>query len=109
MSQDSLLQRTGQLWKLRALTLGSLLAFVFFIIAPWLRNDASPSEKLAYGILGFVCAAFGLIIGFLTIRCPACHANWASRAARQHSSLWLKWLVSLQTCPECGSNGHTAT
>jgi DNA-directed RNA polymerase subunit RPC12/RpoP len=45
------------------------------------------------------------VIAFFTIRCPACGSRWMMHAAKQHSSRWLRWLLTLQECPDCGSRG----
>ena len=91
------------------MTIGVVAGFAFLFIVPALRHDAAEEERLTYIVVGTVITAIGLVIAFFTIRCPACGSRWMTRAAKQHTSQWLRWLLALQKCPDCGSNGHTAT
>jgi hypothetical protein len=104
ISKDSIVYRTGQLWKLRSLS-GVYVSAAIMIGAQWFR-DSNWFQPIVY--FGTLVAAASLAIPGWGIRCPRCGARWFWLAISQkHTENWYKWLTSQSTCPVCGYNGVT--
>lgn len=107
-SQRSLMQRTGQTWKLRSMyvctAVGGALVVSPFVL--WLRPD-SKSAMLVNGA-GLLIVALGFAILYGTLRCPACGARWALLSLKQPAGQWLHWLRDLTSCPKCGASNPGA-
>src|SRR6185437_2483512 len=96
--EDSLLYRTGQLWKLRFL-LGVYVALLIMIGAPLETDSAWFAPVMA---LSAIVAAASLAVPWWSIRCPRCRAAWFWLAISQkHNVGWYKWLSTLPSCPVC--------
>jgi hypothetical protein len=104
ISEQSVLRRAGQAWKLRLALVGLLLGGGLMLWAQW-RIAGLTAEQFTVLILSGVVVALASLFGAcLAIRCPACGSKWLWQAVREkHSSSWLAWLLEQKTCPTCGA------
>jgi DNA-directed RNA polymerase subunit RPC12/RpoP len=99
--KDSIIYRTGQVWKLQSL-LGAGISAATMLIA-YLYGDSGWFMPLIY--FATVLAAVSLATPFF-IRCPNCGVRWFWLAtSKKHAEGWYNWLVSQSKCPRCGYNG----
>jgi predicted RNA-binding Zn-ribbon protein involved in translation (DUF1610 family) len=94
----SVIQLTGQLWKLH---MGSIAYLISTAAVFWgfFKGDLYiVTGALLFGLLG---------LGFcsLSIRCPKCGAHWYWRALKNLQLGWVKRLVGQPECPVCGFAG----
>ena len=106
MLRDTLLERTHQWWKLRVATIGVVISLVIQFLPDVDGSSSSDGDRPFSAVFSVLIAAASLILLFWGVRCPRCRAKWAQLAAKQPSGRWLKWLIDLQSCPRCGSNGN---
>lgn len=106
ISYGPLIDRTHQAWKLHAVNIGVLLAIVIHAVARWVLRGITGRELALFSGASALIAAVSLFIFFGTVRCPACGANWASRAIKERAGRWLEWLREQQACPVCGASGN---
>lgn len=92
MFSDSVLARTGQLWKLAI----AVLALVIGSVAP-----AFPATGMSWTV-GTVLAIAGYAFGVWAIRCPSCGQRWFWIALLD-GSLY-KPLFTRAECPSCGTD-----
>jgi hypothetical protein len=90
--KQSVLYRTGQAWKCRAML--GLLIMGFFTFSFTLG---------AISYLGLALFAFGFATGVIGIRCPSCGVRWLwagiSNAQRRD---WGRQMLTSASCPACG-------
>jgi hypothetical protein len=104
--RDTLLERTHQWWKLRVATIGVVISLVIQFLPTAEDRGSGDGDIAVSAVFSVLLAAASLILLFWGVRCPHCRAKWAQLAAKQPSGRWLKWLIDLQSCPGCGSNGN---
>jgi hypothetical protein len=103
-SHNSILKRTGQVWKLH---LCFLLAVAGGASIFWgqSRLDSAYGGALFGG--GMLAVLLALLFPSFTIRCPSCGARWFWLAiSKIHKDQWLKALLSVPTCPSCNFTGE---
>lgn len=90
MARQSVVLRTGQLWKL-GLAVVALLIGSFAPLWPETGLNWTSGTVLAIG---------GYVFGCLAIRCPACGSRWVWQAALD-AGLYGR-LAKSPACPSCG-------
>jgi len=102
MATARLLESTGQLWKLvltlLLLSVSGLVVLGLGSLEAWLAPETSLRVLCLATATGMV--AWGLL--FFGVHCPGCRTNLFWRALRSQTTDWLPWLLSLESCPECG-------
>jgi hypothetical protein len=112
-NNNSLVVKTGQLWKLK-LILG-LIFVEFFIIVLMVWNINNPDSKFftALGIGALQIQTIFLTLGllilfslFLLIKCPNCNKRPIYRIVSTSGvSNWIYEIFNFQKCPFCGYTG----
>jgi hypothetical protein len=103
MFRDSIVQRSGQLWKLTAGLLSLCVGFVIMVAGLRALRGAH-GLTLTFVGLGIGITAF--VATCASIRCRACGMKWFWVAIRtQEQSQWLNWLRTQRVCPQCGHDG----
>jgi hypothetical protein len=100
MFRNSILQKTGQMWKL---IVGLLALGVGFLVMVWgLKHLRAPDGfTFTFGGLAIITCAF--VVMCAGISCPACGMRWLWTAIKtQEHSQWLNWLRTQPVCPRCG-------
>ncbi len=99
----TLLQRTGQSWKIYTfmalLFTGSAMSLLQgFLYAPLGKELAM---KIAIAGMGLVVISF--VWTGVAIRCPNCQLKLFVHAIRKEGFLrWFSWLLQVESCPGCG-------
>ncbi len=102
MFGDSIISKTGQMWKL-------MLSFAL-LLAGWLALawgvSVGDSEYdplvVSFVVGGMTTAILGLLFAIVSIRCPKCRKRWFWQAVNgQASGNWLSWILSRSECPKC--------
>jgi hypothetical protein len=105
-SQEDLLARTGQVWKLFLLPAGFLIGTLLIICAWWVKGDVSDAIFRSYIFGGMAVDVVAVIVPFVTINCPRCHALWLWRLCRREQIQdWYRIMRSQVRCPKCGYFG----
>jgi len=102
MFDNSIVKRTGQMWKLYLsfilLLLGSASIFGSIISAK--TTSYSLMAILIFG--GLIVSLSSLIFVIVSVRCPNCKAPWFWQGISGKSpGSWLLWLMSQTECPKC--------
>jgi len=101
---NSVLFRTGQVWKTRIRLACSYFA-MFLILAPWAFKPELERYAIYLYFTGLVFVIIAAVLSFV-IRCPKCGTDLDSKSARRGSiGRWPHWLFALQKCPFCGAAG----
>lgn len=101
---DSLLRRSGQMWKVwtvagMALGGGALILLAF-------GHRARPPLWLTAFLVGVALSCGSVFWGALFIRCPGCGARLYWKAVKERAPTEaLGWVMKLGTCPTCGADG----
>lgn len=102
MFKNSIVSRTGQVWKVH-LSCGLIAAAGAGMAYAQLRIRALSADEFTAIMLpstGLGLASFAFAC--LSVRCPVCRARWFWMAVRsQHLGAWLSWLTRLPACPIC--------
>ena len=102
---ESLLKRTNQAWKLRAMHLGLAVSGCELIVGQWIAERLAGNDSVLVALSGVVLGLGAIAFACLTIRCSACGSRWLWCAVTtQPSGNWLAWLHSQQSCPTCGAH-----
>ena len=106
MFRNSIVQESGQLWKLVAGLLS--LSIGFLIMVYGLRNLRGP-DGFTFTFVGMVIGICAFVAMCRAISCPACGMRWLWAAMKtQEQSQWLHWLRAQRVCPRCGHNPMSA-
>lgn len=113
-NNNSLVVKTGQLWKLKLILVLIFIEFIVMILMVW--NINSPDNKffiaLDIGILQIQTVFFvlGLLIFsslFLLIKCPKCNKRLIYHIVSTSGvNNWVYEICNFQKCPFCGYTGH---
>ena len=104
MFDNSIVKKTGQMWKLKLAFLLLLIggASLFYGLRIMTTKPDALVASLIFG--GIVVGIASLIFGCLSVRCPNCKAPWLWQGiSGQSSGNWLIWLMSRAECPKCKS------
>ena len=96
MQATSLMQASGQMWKLHAGTTAYAIA-VFLIV--WAAIERINYQLL---VLGVIAGLLGTILCAVSIRCPKCGARWYWSALKNVKPGFARRLVQQSQCPSCG-------
>jgi hypothetical protein len=103
MFRDSIVQRSGQLWKLTAGLLSQCIGFGIMVVG--LRSLDDP-HGFTLTVIGFGTGITAFAAMCAAIRCPVCGMKWFWVAVRtQEHAQWVNWLRTRRVCPQCGHNG----
>lgn len=106
----SLLDRTGQTWKLRSTVWTGIVGMAMTFGAVWHGTSQGWKLPAILVIFGLALWTGGFVWAALTIRCPSCGARLLWKAMRERTLLEHEhWLLSLEVCPACGSDGTLGT
>ncbi len=106
ISEQSVLRRAGQAWKLQLAFVGLLVAGVLMVWAQLQITSFTAEQFTLLTLAGVVMGLASLFGACFAIRCPACGSKWLWQAVRtKHSSSWLTWLLEQKACPTCGAPG----
>ena len=100
MFQNSVLARTGQLWKVQGAICAILVGGValFYGIA----SDTGEGAGLLWIAVGLLLVLGGLAFACVGVSCPKCGARWVWMAVSQRSaSAYGTWLIALSRCAKC--------
>jgi hypothetical protein len=102
-AEESLLTRTGQMWKLRTLEVGAWTSLVIMAGATWFQLETKMPSRI-YGAIAFLAAiiASASLIAPYSIRCPRCRTRWFWLAINTSRSRWHRSLKSQSLCQVCG-------
>lgn len=100
MFENSVLARTGQLWKVQvgicAVLVGGVALFYGIV------SDTEGGGGLLWIVAGLLLVLGGLAFGCVGVSCPQCGARWVWMAVSQRNvSAYGTWLGSLSSCPMC--------
>lgn len=109
MLHQTLLARSGQRWRMMwAMPAGEGLglALVFLVIRNESRYMGQPGLAMSLVALGLTIAMSTMVWAALTIRCPRCATRLLWKAVTERGPTEsLSWVLRLETCPVCGSDG----
>ncbi len=106
ISEQSVLRRAGQAWKLQLAFVGLLVAGVLMVWAQLQITSFTAEQFTLLTLSGVLIGLVSLFGACIAIRCPACRAKWLWQAVRtKHSGSWLAWLLDQKACPTCGARG----
>lgn len=99
----SLLQRTGQIWKVWAfagmLITGSVASVLQGFLAESLGKEVA--IQIAFAGIGLIVASF--FFAGNGIACPKCELKLFLHAFRtQGFFTWFSWILQQESCPRCG-------
>jgi hypothetical protein len=100
MFQGSILEKSGQLWKLWAGLLLMTCGFGLMVIGLGRLSEPNGFAVTLIGLgVGLASAAFACI----SISCSSCGARWLWIAVKNREQLkWVHWLAAQRVCPRCG-------
>lgn len=105
----SLLDRTRQTWRLRSTLWTGIAGMAMTFGAVW-RGTSQGWLTTMLIVIGLALSAGGFVWAALTIRCPSCGTRLLWKAMRERTLLEHEhWLLSLEVCPACGSDGTLST
>jgi hypothetical protein len=101
---DTLLRRTGQLWKLYfgvgALPFSGLAVFFGALSKP--RDAVSSSATVLLFLAGLALAVGGWVFAACSITCPNCRTRLLWKAVTEkRTHAWYAWITRLERCPVC--------
>ena len=100
MFEDSVIRKTGQLWKMYLFFWGVVIGGLVMFYG--LANLGNAEIGFALSLSGMGVGIFSFIFGCVSIRCPKCNARWLWQGVSGKSSKeWLHWLLSHSECPKC--------
>jgi len=100
MSNDSIIKKTNQWWKVLISFFG-LLASSAFMLAGFI-NMEKESQFIVLVIIGIIIGIISSLLGSIAISCPNCKSMWVWYAiSKKHPGNWLPWLLNLNKCPKC--------
>ena len=102
MLENSVLARSGQLWKVLgaicAISVGGA-ALLYGVI-----SNTADGGGLLWIVTGMLLTFGGLAFACLRVRCPKCGARWVWMAvSQQNSREYGTWLITLPHCPKCAA------
>lgn len=101
---DSLLNNSGQGWKIKLSLVLGILGGIFMAYAFVRLGDVDP-RRFGIAMLAGVSIIFASSVwACLAIVCPKCKTRLMWKAIReQPGGKWYLWLLTLKKCPVCGS------
>ena len=102
MFENSIIAKTGQMWKLLLgiLVVGGGAVIMFWGIASLSRTEGFAPVPFIFSGMLLVVIGFGFIA--LAVRCPRCGARWCLRSMSQKDAgIWFAWLMAQTNCPWC--------
>jgi hypothetical protein len=102
-NNQSVVTRTGQVWKLRLMPIGVALGSPLILIAVWHQYALPRGYFISVLLIGLFINLFALVFPALAIRCPRCGSHWLWAAYRKPHKIWYRWLMTLISCPVCDS------
>jgi len=102
MFKDSVLARTGQLWKVQGAICTVLVGGAVLVYG--IASETPDGAGLLWIAAGLLLALGGLSFACVGVSCPKCGARWVWMAVSQRSSsAYGTWLVALSSCPKCAA------
>lgn len=104
MFDNSIIKKTGQMWKLYLSFILLLLGVASLFIGIKIAEIKSHSLAAFLVLGGLIVGLSSLIFGIVSVRCPNCKAPWLWQGmSGQSPGNWLIWLMSRTACPKCKS------
>ena len=105
---NSVLRKTGQWWKFLATITLIVTGGVPMIYGLANFGTGAPDSLLFFIFGGMGLVLFGFVFGCVAIRCDKCGTRLFWHAvSRQKSQVWLMWLLSESSCPNCDNGADT--
>ena len=112
-SNNSLVLKTGQMWKLKVVFGLIFIEFLVLILMVWNFNRPDSDFFTSLGIGALQIRTIFLILGlfilsslFLLIKCPNCHKRPVYRiVSASGANNWIYEIFNFQECPFCGYTG----
>ena len=108
MLENSIIEKTGQKWKLllsSGVVLVGMTCLALGIV--WIRYSQAAQSGSKVALSGMLVCWIGIAFGFVAIRCPNCHSRWLWRAARElHATSWIVACIRATECPACHITGR---
>ncbi|MDB6045684.1 MAG: hypothetical protein JWM63_4235 [Gammaproteobacteria bacterium] len=102
MFDDTVIKKSGQLWKGIASGALVILGFLAAFFGVLTLSGTQLTSSFALVLVGIVLASIGLAFACVAIRCPKCGAKWVWLAMKDHpAGAWIAWLMSQARCPTC--------
>jgi hypothetical protein len=101
MKLTSMIERSGQKWKVWMMYANILLGGTFVWLSDYLPGNTDAELWAVLKGTGFLLFFLGLIFGIVFIRCPKCKDKWVWRAySKIHASKAHEW-TDHTACPVC--------
>ncbi len=99
----SVVYRTGHTGKVWIPLVCMVIATLLTVTALWQIEDVRGDWQSIVLLLGAGIGIGGFLYSWLSLKCPNCGDRWLWRAtSTRHEFSWLKWLLRLEACPNCG-------
>jgi len=102
MFDNSIIKKTGQMWKLNLAFMLTILGAASLFYGINIADAQPDSLAVSLVLCGIIVALASLIFGIVSIRCPNCKTPWLWQGiSGKSSNQWLIWLLSRTECPKC--------
>ncbi len=103
MFDDSIIVRSGQVWKMLILVSGSIVSAISLFCGLALLGERSTALSLFLVLLGIGIFTASAVFACVSIRCPYCGTRWVWLGVTQGDAAdWISTLVARRTCRACG-------
>jgi hypothetical protein len=100
MFHDSLIKKSGQMWKIYTMFLGILAITVSLIF--WLTYGQLNLLETYFLLISLFLGSLLMLFGIFYIRCPYCGIHLPQYFIKNESyNLWLSTLLNCSKCPIC--------
>ena len=106
---ETIINKTGQGWKLRAHFIGMALCGIGILGANYLLGVEKANLWFAIMSCSMLLGVGSIVFAANSIKCPKCGCKlyWYA-VSKQNINAWLSWLYSQASCPSC-NYGHKNT
>lgn len=105
MFNNSLIKKSGQMWKIYIFCMCIVSNGAFLIF--YLTNNNLNLYEIYFLLLSIILASLGMLYGILFIRCPYCGIHLPQYyIGKENVNRWLISLLSCKTCPVCKGHGN---
>jgi hypothetical protein len=104
--RSGIISRTGQMWKLGVGFAVLMASGAGMMYAQSQIHAVSPGQFFFLMMGSVAVGMLAMAFACLFVRCPNCRARWVWTAMRhQKADVWTTWLLTLKSCPTCGTPG----
>jgi hypothetical protein len=106
----SLLERTGQLWKLYVFGAAMAIGGGLTLFQSFLAGQFGKEYTSTIALSGMALVAGGIAWAAVFITCPNCKVKLFWHAlTKKGLGGWFGWLINQEECPHCGSRDGLAS